>query len=152
MDRLDRDCHQQYRRENGHLFHLWDHADIVLTFNRAYALCKGVDMSHPSKKKGSAFESECVKIAQALGFTAQRAWGSNGQAMGQHEEVDVLIGGVPFQCKRRGRITQDIFPGDNVEGQIIRADRQACAYVVLPLPLFLDKYMRMCNGRKGENK
>jgi hypothetical protein len=36
-----------------------------------------------------------------------------------------------------------LFPGDHVEGQIIRADRQKCAYIVLPLPLFLDKYKRL---------
>jgi hypothetical protein len=109
-------------------------------------------MSSPSKKKGYAFEVECVKAAQALGFEAQRAWGSNGKAMGEHEEVDVLIGGTPYQCKRRQKINKDMFPGKNVEGQIIRADRQDGAYVVLSLSLFLTKYKRLYDEKKERDQ
>ncbi len=58
-------------------------------------------MSHPSKRKGNAFERELVKEAQGWGFSAQRAWGSNGRSLGMHDEVDLLIEDVKVQAKRR---------------------------------------------------
>jgi hypothetical protein len=95
-------------------------------------------MSNPSKAKGSGFEVECVKVALFRGHKAKRAWGSNGRAMGEHEEVDLVIDNMKFQCKRRAKIAQDLFPGVNVDAQIIRADRQTTAFVVVSFPKFLD--------------
>jgi hypothetical protein len=110
-------------------------------------------MSSPSKRKGYSFEVECIAIAESLGFTTKRAWGSNGRAMGEHEEVDIVIGGEKFQCKRRKKIAQDLFPNEDVvEGQIIRADRQKHPYIVLPLPTFLEKYKRAYDRITAEEK
>ena len=58
-------------------------------------------MSHPSKRKGNAFERELVNLAQGWGFSAQRAWGSNGRSLGMHDEVDLLIEEYKVQAKRR---------------------------------------------------
>ena len=44
-----------------------------------------------SKQKGNRFERECVKIAETHGFSAQRAYGSNGRALGESETVDFVI-------------------------------------------------------------
>ncbi len=58
-------------------------------------------MSHPNKVKGNGFEREIVAKAIAHGFVSKRAYGSNGQALGEHEEVDVKIDEWLVQCKRK---------------------------------------------------
>ena len=63
----------------------------------------------------------------------QRAWGSNGAAMGQHEEVDVLIGDdIKIQAKCRKAIGQWMIPNENVDAQVIKGDREE--------PLIVMKY------------
>ena len=42
-----------------------------------------------SKQKGNRVEREVVKIFEEYKWKARRAWGSNGQALGHHEEVDI---------------------------------------------------------------
>ena len=44
-----------------------------------------------SKQKGNRFERECVKMAENHGFSAERAYGSNGRALGESETVDIVI-------------------------------------------------------------
>jgi hypothetical protein len=61
-------------------------------------------MSHPNKVKGTGFERELVKEAQAIGLQAKRAWGSNGEAMGFTKEVDLLIEDVKLQAKRHKKL------------------------------------------------
>ena len=80
-------------------------------------------MPSKSKAKGNAYEREIVDQAQAVGLHAVRAWGSNGRALGMHEEVDCLIGGQRIQAKRRAKIADYIVPSDEVDAQVIRADR-----------------------------
>ena len=48
-------------------------------------------MAHPSKQKGNRFEREIVDLCKIWETKCVRAWGSNGRALGQHEEVDCLI-------------------------------------------------------------
>ncbi len=100
-------------------------------------------MSHPSKVKGTTFERELVdKINQRFGAAcAKRAWGSNGQAMGEHEEVDILLEfetlKIRLQAKRRKKLPQYLKPRDEVDGQVFREDR-GDTYVLLKLDRFLD--------------
>ena len=49
-------------------------------------------MSHPSKQKGNRFEREIVRLCEIWDIFCKRAWGSNGEALGMHSEVDCLIG------------------------------------------------------------
>ena len=51
-------------------------------------------MSNPQKNKGSRFERKIVEICELHDLKAVRAWGSNGLALGQHPECDVLINDV----------------------------------------------------------
>lgn len=90
-----------------------------------------------SKQKGNRFERKVVKIAKEMGLEAERAWGSNGRALGLTEEVDVLIGGLPFQCKTRHKIADYILPEPSVYGQIIKEDRGEI-FVVLRYKDFLN--------------
>ena len=79
-------------------------------------------MTHPSKKKGNRYEHELVRQARASGIEAKRAYGSNGEALGLHAEVDCVIGKFKVQAKRRKSIASFMSPSENVDVQAIRAD------------------------------
>jgi hypothetical protein len=89
-----------------------------------------------NKKRGKKLESDVVKLAQSLGLEAKRAWGSNGKALGEHEEVDVMIGDLKFQCKRKKKFPKWMKRSEFVNGHIIREDDEN-ALVVIPLKIFL---------------
>jgi|TARA_R110002020_G_scaffold54691_7_gene152338 Holliday junction resolvase len=97
-------------------------------------------MSSPSKQKGNRVERIIVDTLKEYGFDAVRAWGSNGQALGEHEEVDVLIKSgrrnkdkIKIQVKGRKKIAEYLKPNlEIVHWQIIKEDRQE-PLVVLPL-------------------
>ena len=101
-------------------------------------------MSHPSKQKGNRFEKECVDKAKAEGTPAIRAWGSNGRALGMHEEVDAIIGHKSFrvQNKVRNSIASYMQPPESCDVAIIKQDRGEIL-VVMRSPLFLsmDKHL-----------
>ena len=48
-------------------------------------------MSSPSKAKGNRFERLVVKLAKEAGFTAQRAYASDGRSLGEAPDVDCLV-------------------------------------------------------------
>ena len=93
-------------------------------------------MSHPSKRKCNAFERELVNMAKGAGIPAQRAYASNGQALGLSADVDCLIGGYAIQAKRRAKIADFMLPTGGADIQIIRGDRQP-AVAVIPYETFL---------------
>lgn len=81
-------------------------------------------MSHPSKRKGTAFEREIVELAKLYELAAERAWGSDGRSKGWNEIVDVMVEGQwRIQCKIRHQFSKDIFPDGEVDIQMIRQDR-----------------------------
>ena len=90
-------------------------------------------MPSKSKAKGNRFERLVVDMTKgffkdSLGndtIRVKRAWGSNGAAMGQHEEVDILIGDdIKIQAKCRRAMGQWMIPNKNVDAQVIKADRE----------------------------
>ncbi len=95
-------------------------------------------MAHPSKAKGNRFERLVVNITKDEGIPAKRAYGSNGQALGCHEEVDVLINDtIKVQCKTRKRIANWMIPSEHVDIQLIKEDR-GIPYVVLSYDDYLE--------------
>ena len=81
-------------------------------------------MSNPSKNKGNRFERELVKAVELHEVKCVRAWGSNGKALGCHEEVDILIDDeIKVQAKCRKALPNWIRPSENVDVQIIKEDR-----------------------------
>jgi Holliday junction resolvase len=95
-------------------------------------------MAHPSKNKGNRFERLVVNITKDEGIPAKRAYGSNGQALGCHEEVDVLINNtIKVQCKTRKKIANWIMPSEHVDIQVIKEDR-GIPYAVLPYDDYLE--------------
>jgi Holliday junction resolvase len=95
-------------------------------------------MAHPSKNKGNRFERLVVNITKDEGIPAKRAYGSNGEALGCHEEVDVLINNtIKVQCKTRKKIASWIMPSEHVDIQVIKEDR-GIPYAVLPYDDYLE--------------
>ena len=81
-------------------------------------------MSNASKNKGSRFERKIVEICELHDVKAVRAWGSNGLALGQHPECDVLINDeIKVQAKCRKKLAAHIQPNENVDVQIVKQDR-----------------------------
>lgn len=80
-------------------------------------------MASKSKAKGNRFEREIVNLAKENGLEAERAYASNGKALGLPEDVDVKIAGKAFQCKVRKTIGDLYKPSKSNYGQIFKEDR-----------------------------
>lgn len=78
-------------------------------------------------------ERDLVALLKDCGLKAVRAWGSNGQALGEHEEVDVLMENtVKIQVKARASIADYIRPTEHVDFNIVKQDRDRfllCIYL-----------------------
>jgi len=79
-------------------------------------------MTHPSKRKGNGFERELVKFATESGIKAERAYASNGKALGCAESVDVLIGTWKVQAKRRKTLPEYLQISDGCDCIAFRQD------------------------------
>jgi len=80
-------------------------------------------MTHPSRRKGNRFELSLVNSAKESGLDAKRAYGSNGEALGHHPEVDLVVAGKRIQAKRRKALASFMVPSENVDAVAIRQDR-----------------------------
>jgi len=80
-------------------------------------------MSHPSKTKGNGFERELVKRARDAGLEAERAYASNGRALGEVEEVDLVVQGCRIQAKRRKKIADFLRIPPGADAVVFRQDR-----------------------------
>ena len=89
-------------------------------------------MTHPSKVKGNTFERFVVNKAKEFGLKSKRAYASNGESLGMHAEVDLIIEDYKIQAKIRKNIASYLVPNENVDAQVIREDRGE-AYIVLRL-------------------
>jgi Holliday junction resolvase len=79
-------------------------------------------MTHPSKRKGNKFERDLVKHATDSGIKAERAYASNGRALGCHESVDVLIGDWKVQAKIRKALPEYLQIPDGCDCVAFRQD------------------------------
>jgi len=98
-------------------------------------------VSKSQVRKGKRYEREVVNQAEAAGLSAQRAYASNGRALGEAGTVDVTVeapGGQTWraQCKRRATVGSYLYPPEGADVTVIREDR-AESLVVLPLDRFL---------------
>tara|TARA_A100001391_G_scaffold117918_2_gene79941 strand:- start:7623 stop:7988 length:366 start_codon:yes stop_codon:yes gene_type:complete len=105
-------------------------------------------MAHPSKVKGNAFEREVVRLFESYGIECKRAWGSNGQALGLHEEVDCLAeGDLRIQAKRRKKIAEWLKPSVFVDSVVVREDRGK-SYIIIRLEEFAEEYAKYLKLRE----
>lgn len=103
------------------------------------------DMAHSSKRKANRHERELVKIAEAKGLEAERAYASNGKSLGEVKACDVLVRGsdsdvmdrLRIQAKRRKSIASYLEPPEGTDAVVIREDR-AENLIVLPFKDFLE--------------
>ena len=102
-------------------------------------------MACPSKQKGNRFEREVVKQAQAQGLKAERAYASNGESLGMHAEVDVLIGKFKGQCKIRKRIAAWVKTPESCDITLVRENR-GDTFIVMPYDKFLNLITKEKNG------
>lgn len=103
------------------------------------------------KQKGSAFERELVNKLKEQGLHAVRAWGSNGAALGLHEEVDVVLDYVnktteqdailKIQCKRKKRMPDYLGLSSNVDASVFREDRGE-AFILLRFDDFIREFVK----------
>ena len=81
-------------------------------------------MAHPSKQKGNRFERQIVELCKIWEITCKRAWGSNGEALGMHAEVDCLIeGDFRVQAKVRKKLPKYLIPTEEVDAVVFKQDR-----------------------------
>ena len=97
----------------------------------------GSDMPSKSKAKGNRFERLCVDIAKRHGLSSQRAWGSDGRSMGEHQEVDIKIEEYKLQCKTRKRVAKWLKPSKEVDSQVVKEDGGE-VFVIQPLERWLE--------------
>lgn len=98
-------------------------------------------MTTKSKRKGATFELELVKALQERGIQAEKAWGSNGKALGETEGVDLVFDWEAerwrVQAKRRAKLPDYVKPPEGADIVMMREDRGE-TLVVIPLKDFLD--------------
>lgn len=89
-----------------------------------------------NKRSGSDFERRVVRKAKDAGLPAERAYASDGRALGMAKEVDVTIDDWKIQCKHRKRIAQYVKPDKEVDAQIV-GDRSG-QYAIIRIERFLE--------------
>jgi len=98
-------------------------------------------MTTKSKRKGATYELELVKELESRGIKADKAWGSNGEALGESPGVDLVFnessGRWRVQAKRRAKIPEYVKPPEGADIVMMREDRGE-TLVVIPLSDFLD--------------
>jgi len=84
-------------------------------------------MGAAQPRKGKGYEREIVNRFRATGIDAERAYGSDGRALGEVKECDVRISlgarRILFQLFRPGRLARKFVPTTDISGVIYRQDR-----------------------------
>ena len=81
-------------------------------------------MPSKSKRKGNTYERSLVHQAQAVGLDAERAWGSDGHALGASHETDLLVAGLRGQAKIRKTLPKYLYGLlADVDFAVMREDR-----------------------------
>ena len=94
-------------------------------------------MGKSERDKGTGYERELVNDAKAHGIDAQRAWGSNGQALGECEGVDCLVGAYRVQAKRRKTLPAYLQIPEGCDVVAFRQDRKE-TLVLMSWEMFLE--------------
>jgi len=97
-------------------------------------------MPSKSKAKGNRLERQIVQWFSDRGIPCERAWGSNGAALGEAETVDNVahfsFGKLRIQAKSRKRIADFMTVPDGADCTILKADRED-PLIVMDLTEFL---------------
>ena len=93
-------------------------------------------MPNRNKQRGYELEKELVDKALAWGLQAERAWGSDGRAIGETSGVDLKVAGHKIQAKRVKRISARYKPPVGAESVAFREDRGK-TYIMVPYETLL---------------
>ena len=96
-----------------------------------------------NRARGFGFERELVRRGKERGLDCRRAWGSNGQSLGESESVDVILGEFRVQAKRKKTLANFLKIPAGCDIVAIREDRGP-TLIVMPLELFLDQVTKQC--------
>lgn len=80
-------------------------------------------MPSPSKRKGSDWERAVVQMFRDAGLPAERAYASNGRALGCHETVDCIGAGLKIQAKIRKSLASFLQVPEACDMVAFRQDR-----------------------------
>ena len=95
-------------------------------------------MGKLSRRKGFNFERELVNEATKKGLIAERAYGSNGRALGEAEQVDIVVQGMRIQAKRRKSLAAYLKIPAGADAVVFREDR-GDTFVLMRWEDLLDK-------------
>lgn len=84
---------------------------------------RAVAMTSSSKRKGNDFERELVREAKVHDVLAERAYASDGRALGEAKEVDLIVGGMRIQARRRKAVAAYLQIPEGADGVVFRQDR-----------------------------
>jgi Holliday junction resolvase len=87
-------------------------------------------MTHPAKRKGNGYERELVAHFGGYGVPAERAYASNGKALGCAETVDIVAGGCRIQAKRRKKLPAFLCIPNGCDAVVFRQDNGASLVLV----------------------
>lgn len=105
-------------------------------------------MTAKNKIRGNRLEYEVVDFFTKAGYNAERAWGSNGRALGYHEQVDVVVRGkedFKIQCKRRKTLPKYfgtgilLDPTGIYDALVVRQEREK-PLICMSLERFIELY------------
>jgi Holliday junction resolvase len=85
-----------------------------------------------NKRRGFSFEREIVRMVKDAGFSAERAYASNGKSLGEAETVDCILNELRVQCKRHKEIAAKYRIPEGADMVVFREDRGE-TMVILPL-------------------
>lgn len=80
-------------------------------------------MANANRRRGFDFERQLVNEARRAGLAAERAWGSNGEAIGEAHTVDCRIADLRTQAKRRKKLASFLRVPDGCDAVAFRQDR-----------------------------
>jgi Holliday junction resolvase len=97
-------------------------------------------MTSKSKAIGNRVEREVVQLALAHGMEAKRAYGSNGEALGQSKETDILVAGkYRLQVKKKENFPKWLMEADeNVDAVVFKSNNKPFKVMI-----DLDTYFRL---------
>ena len=100
-------------------------------------------MPSKSKDKGNRFERFLVNLIESFSIKSKRAWGSNGQSLGMHEEVDVLMDDkIRIQAKCRKSMPKYLGMTEEVDMVAFKEDRGE-TYFLIRATDFLEEYKKL---------
>ena len=75
-----------------------------------------------NKHRGSTYERKLVNLAKDRELTAKRAYASNGEALGEVKEVDLMIEGYRVQAKKRVKLPAYLAIDEGVDMVVFSRD------------------------------